>query len=271
MTDIHLYNRFHLGDQLYHMHFISKYVKQFPEYRFFNYMLPEYIEESNIHRHPGTEENIINLALDQRPSDAEDYWINRDAYYEKWIQDAGQFGHVDFDIFYVNFYKFLFTQLKLPLPSWKKEDSLFDHPIISQGTKKTENLNFDFLIINSVKRWGEWRNNPKDFDTLVNTLLTFGHTVVTSGPSDTKSHSTMYDYGMNLLELGNLSSKCKYVIGHHTAPWLFTFNKESIQKLNFSICLQNRGLSYSPEHVYPVRHNFDEIYQILNRENLLKH
>jgi hypothetical protein len=232
-------------------------------------MLPENIEEADIHRHPGTEENIINLPLDQRTTAAEDYWINRDMYHERWICNAGNFQYVDFDIFYVDFYKYLFGILGLPLPSWKKEDSLFDHPIITQGTKKTENLNFDFLIINSETRSGQWRNNPKDFDNLINALLTQGHTVVTSGPSDTKTHNTMYDYGMNLLELGNLSSKCKYVIGHHTAPWLFTFNKESIQNLEFLICLQNRGLSYSPDKVYPVRHNFDEIYQILNREKLL--
>ena len=266
MQDIHLYNKYHLGDQLYNIHFLSKYVKEFPEFRFFNYMLSEYINESDKHRHPGTEENIINLPLDQCPSTANDHWINRDGLYERWIAGAGQYNYVDFDIFYINFYKYLFETLNLPVPNWTAKDSMFDHPVIME---KFKNLEFDFLFINSESRSGQWPNDPKHFNDMIGILNAEGYDIVTTEKS---SHlnipSTMRDYKLNLLQLGSLMNNCKYIIGKHTAPWLFSFNEG--RNNIFSICCHVRGLSYSPNNVYPVRHRYDEIYKILEREGILQ-
>lgn len=268
MKDIHTHNRFHLGDQLYHIHFISKYVKEFPEYRFFNYMLPEYIPEANLHRHPGTEENIINLPLEQHPHDSHDSWINRENYYEIWIQDAGYHGYVDYDVFYINFYKYFFQKLGLQIPTWTAADALFNHPEILTSFPEIKS---DFIIVNSITRSGQWGNNPADFDNLIGRLLAEGHTVTTTMKSSyTSVPSTMEDYKLNLLQLGSFVSSCKYVIGKHTAPWAFTLNESSIQNLEFLICMHVRGVSYSPDKVYPVRHSFDEVYKILHREKLIK-
>lgn len=270
MKDIHLYNKYHLGDQLYHIHFISKYVKEFPEFRFFNYMLPEFINESNLHRHPGTESNIINLPLDKAPAYAEDYWINRENYYNLRIHNGMYYGCLNFDIFYIDFYKYLMYKISLPIPKWTIEDAMFDHPIIINDNDN-QNLEFDYLIVNSKTRSGQWPYDPQAFDTLIMNLKNYGYSVATTLKSSVDDvPSTMEDFNLNLLQLGNFASGCKYVIGNHTAPWLFTFNKKSMQNLKLLICMQNQGLSYSHPKVFPVRYSIKEVYSILENEKLYK-
>lgn len=267
MTDIHLYNRYHLGDQLLNIHFLSKYLKQHPEFRFYNYMLPQYIEEANLHRHPEVEGRIINRPLSEAPATAQDSWINREGFYEKRIISAGKYGFMDYDTFYLEFYKYLFGILNTPIPEWNIEDTLLDHPIIMDTSEKRE---FDFLIVNSDTRSGQWPYDPESWNTLIRDLKGKGYKVVTTQKSAFNSvPSTLEDFGMTLLELGRLAGNCRYVIGNHTAPWAFALTKRSIENLEFLICMHVRGISYSPKNVYPVRNSMKEVYDILTREGLI--
>lgn len=266
MKELHFYNQYHLGDQLMHIHFMNKLLSKNQDFKIYNYMSDAYIKEADLHRHPDFINKITNLSLKERKDGAENSWINRDRFHDKWIAGAGTHGFVDFDIFYSDFYNYLFDQIGIDGMSFTPEDSIIDHPAIMNGS---ENKHFDFLIINSDTKSGQWFSNPGEWDTLINYLKGKGYKIVTTQKSKFNSvPSTLEDFNMNLLQLGRLAANCRFVVGNHTAPWLFALNKKSIEKIEFLICMQNKGLSYSYDKVYPVRHSIDEVYTILNNEGL---
>lgn len=266
MKELHFYNEYHLGDQLMHIHFMNKFLKKNPDYKIYNYMNHGYIEESNLHRHPDIKDQIINLDLKKITAGSENSWINRERKHDKWIAGAGRDGFQDFDIFYADFYNYLFDKIGIKNVDFTKEDAMIDHPEIMEGK---ENRHFDFLIINSDAKSGQWFSQPSAWNDLITYLKGKGYKIVTTQKSKFNSvPSTLEDFKLNLLQLGRLAANCRWVIGNHTAPWLFAFNKKSIEKLNFLICMQNKGLSYSSEKVFPVRHSMDEVYQILKNEKI---
>ena len=264
MNKLKFYNEYHLGDSGYHIHFCNKLCEYYDDVMITNYIREDLVGISNEFIEPVYKDRIVNKPLGEKPDDAINSWINRNNDYNIWISNIFTFD--SFDIFYIEFYNRLFGECGYINPVNTVDKFLFDHTLITNPIKSIT-TKYDFIIINSIPMSGQWGYNESQFDTLISKLVDKGYSVITTKKSRTGVDCTL-DMGYTLMDIGVVSTNCKYVIGVHTAPWLYTLNKESINNIEFFICLQNQGVGYSFSNVFSVRSSFDEVYNILELKGI---
>lgn len=262
--EIHFFNDYHLGDMGYHIHFCNKLLLKYPNVKIINYTHQKYIDELKTHVYPQNQGKILFDTLDKKPSHAINCWIDRNRDYKNWLTTTFEMGI--FDEFYVNFYKQLFGELGFVSPVETLDDFLFDHPFIKGFSDNVEF--YDFLIINSNPFSGQWFFNFDEFETLVSRIKRAGYSVITTRKSNIPGVPCTLDNGYNLMQIASQAMKVKYVVGVHTSPWLYAFNKHSVENVEFFVCLQNQGITYSPDNVFNIKNGMDNVYKLLKLKGL---
>lgn len=231
---MNFYNEFHLGDCLYHIHYCRKLIDANPGLEIGFYIQSQFHKE--VQNFIG--DYAIKLHnLGDRPKDAINCWINSIGQFLAW----GVATKFNYDLMYLEFYKFLSKQIKMDNPIKTAKDFLMDN----KELLKTNNLSrkFDWLVINSGGNSGQWYDNAI-FNKLIKVLKASGKDVITTAPNTEGVECTL-DSKLNILEIGNLSTTCDYIIGVQTAPFVPVTNIFNLNKVKMIYDCHNEGWKFS--------------------------
>lgn len=136
---------------------------------------------------------------------------------------VGQFGipPLPFDLNHLRFesYNRLSKIIGVTSPFLTIDDLLLDHPKL-EG--KNEEKSYDVLLINSEPLSNQTSYNNDEYVRFVNDCLKSGYTVITT--KKIEGVPCTLDYGMSILDIGRLSTKCRVVVGINTGPLITCLN-----------------------------------------------
>jgi hypothetical protein len=246
MRIINLHNDCRLGDNVFTIHFLNKYLDS--DVLFNYYVHSQYINELKKHI---IGENIQIHPYHLVPSDSYNTWIGRDGFYYRKISEY----NFNLDLFYVDFFNLMSSNLELSPKFFSNTDLLFDNSNYEISTNKT----YDYLIINSQPMSNQFNYQGNQFYYLCDLLTKLEKTFITT--QKIKNYECTTDYGMSLIDIGNLSNYCENIIAVNTSPIIRTFTTQNINKINKRFVLDNE-LSYSyNERIY----SFNSLSQIFDK------
>lgn len=232
---IKLFNRFHLGDNVYQMyynikliHLIDCEIEYYCESKYFT-ELYNMIPTSII--------NKIKLNdISHTPKDAVDTWIGRDNFYYDFIVQNKSYNEM-----YISFFYILSKMLNVENPIIQNYDLLSDDVRLLDNKF---NIKCDLLLVNSIPNSNQINYNSREFNDFISVYKDKYNIVSTYNTSFSDVPCTL-DFGMNLIDIGALSVSSKVIVGVHTSPIIYTYNRYNYNK-NIKWCiLQQYGITYT--------------------------
>ncbi len=229
MQTFNLFNEYHLGDNIYTINFLNKY---YNHNYIFNYYVNEcYINELEKHIY---NKNIILHSIYEKTSDAYNCWIGHNNYYYNSIAGYNNM----YDIFYFEYFKKLSQDLQIENLMIDISDTLYH--IYNLYEVNTIHDKYDYLIINSEPKSGQFKYDSNDFIKLTNHLIKNDKKIITTNKID--NVECTLDYNYNLLDVGIISNKCENIIAINTSPIITTFNNININTVNKRLILEKKLL-----------------------------
>lgn len=254
MKKINFYSQEHLGDNMYHFHYCKKLLEKNNDIEIDFYVMPptdcknfeSFYNELNLHIRNLKSFNFIRN-FSKLPSDALNIHINAQQTgrkYFEFIKYPLLNGNNSYNEFYLYFFEHMSNMLQVDNPIKTNDDFLIDNNHILEKNR-LYNDNFDFLVINSMPGSGQIEKNLEPFDILFEYLLSKNFKVISTEKTKYNEILSTVENGLSLLEIGNLSINCDYIIGVHTSPMIYTFNKWNIDKIKKWIIFQSNGATYT--------------------------
>jgi hypothetical protein len=249
MKTLHLYNYYHLGDHIFNVNFLNKYVEE--DISFNYYAGSIYFKElSNFILNKKIK--LLPIENSLIPKDSYNMWINHNNYYCDNIHKYNKY----YDLFYVDYFKEFCKTFNLKVLFKDNFDLLFDN----QNYQICLNKHYDYLIINSVPFSNQFDYKEQDFINLCDYLFSKNKTFITT--KKIKNYECTLDFNMSLVDIGNLSNYCENIIAINTSPVIATFTKQNINKTN-SRFIFDRILNYSYNNKIMSFNTFTKIYNYL--------
>ena len=221
------FNAYHLGDNLFTLHYLRALAKAYPEIHFTHAAPATYLDQLT----PLTAD-LPNLSLSALSSStstsslqlappALNTWLGADGWF------YGQPDCHDFVAIYHRHFANLSRALGLacPFAGADPRDLLFDYPALAPRTQAYTGLR-GILVVNSAPQSGQFQSFSHDgFDRIIAQLHAAGHTVYTTAPSRTPDALCTLDLGSSVTDIGRLSADhITAIIGVPTGPMWPTFN-----------------------------------------------
>jgi hypothetical protein len=262
--NFHSYNRFHLGDNLIHLHFLRHLALTYPEHTFIHALKETYLGQ--LGESIEDVKNISLIPLENMELHPGCRWMNAwknagceigpDAPFSPGFWDTHPRRN-DFSCFYLELFGILSRQMGLESPFHEPDDLWFDYPRIRDGRNCTKILNdvsvnqpgapaFDFLIVNSLPLSGQlraFRGDPDHLTPLIEELATRYRVIVTHPVNRPPAESPgppilcTQDYGLSITDIGTLSLNCPYLLMVSTGPSWTTFNVWNRQTVKLRVIL----------------------------------
>lgn len=256
--------RFHLGDNLAHLHFLRALARRRPDERFIHFVEPCHLDQLG--------EVVADLpaiqlrGLLEASAPVIDVWKNAGGFW----QDHPQRN--DYAAFHLDWFAHLAERLGFPRVFDRPGDLLFDYPaldrlkrlrFISRRARNGWDL-FDVLVVNSQPCSGQYREYDRvDFlDPLIRELVDAGHSVVVTQKSEVPGVVWTGDMHMSISDIGLLSRRCTHHLMVSTGPSWPTINLWNAEREGV------RCLLLDPERVLidPRIQNFSRLAEL--REHL---
>jgi hypothetical protein len=141
---------------------------------------------------------------------------------------------------YFEFFTKLSEDIGVPCPFKDSNGILMNNPTILERAHPDIPEDFDILLINSAAYSNQYRQPARFFDEFIEQLKDQYKIITTRSPADQSIPCTL-DYGLNLLQIGNISTKVKYVVAVATSPIIPSFNVWSIETVKKWAVLSNRS------------------------------
>jgi hypothetical protein len=260
------YNAYHLGDQLFTLHYLRAQAKAHPEITFIHGTHATYLAQLA----PLTAD-LANLTVcEMGPSlravgvTPVDTWLG----YSGWFYN--QPDRHDFVAIYLRHFANLSRTLGLACPFTTARDLLFDYPALAPHTDRYTGLR-GILVINSAPQSGQFPEFSHDgFDRIIAQLHAAGHCVYTTAPSRTKDALCTLDLGSSVTDIGRLSADhIDAIIGVPTGPMWPTFNIWNADTLKLRLLLlDTERVDILPEHTVHANH-LSLVPEILKEHGLL--
>jgi len=250
------YNELHLGDCLLQCRYFQKVAPLRPDEMFIfvcgwehHSQLQETIEHlPNVALKPLTERRSVagmRSPLPSLPPEAINTWID-------WNGDYGKSPFAqDYIRFYLWWFKKLSIEAGLPEVFTKRSDIMFDYPALLKKIRvpwrasglATETVallrtEFDFLVVNSSPRSGQFTYKQEEMDELIN-LIAKKHSVIVTQKTDVPGVECTADYGSTVTSIGNLSIRCQNHICINTGPAWPTYNLWNFRRTKFRASLHD--------------------------------
>jgi len=258
------YNRFHLGDNFIHLHFLRHVGLSYPEHTFTHAVKEAYLGQLG----ESIEDvaNVLLVPLEDVDRYPDRRWLNawknagcemgRDMPFTPGFWDTHPRRN-DFSYFYLELFDILSREMGLESPFREPADLWFDYPKIRDGQNSAKILGdvsadrpgppaFDFLVVNSVPLSGQiqaFRRDPDHLTPLIEELATTYRVIVTNpvnrppGASPGPPILCTQDYGLSLTDIGTLSLHCPYLLMVSTGPSWVTFNMWNRQTVKLRVIL----------------------------------
>lgn len=185
------HNIYHLGDCVFHIHYLRKVCFEHPKYIFKFHCNPLYHQE--LQEQINEYENQIKLHdLTNIPAESIDSWIGCDRFY---------FNHPNsknYNEFYCDWFIHMSKIIGIDSPIKTGNDMLSDNP------KLLEELNleskYDVLVINSIPHSNQFNYNETEIDELINILISQNKNVITTKKTQIPNVPATTDFDLNLNE-----------------------------------------------------------------------
>lgn len=259
--NFHSYNKFHLGDNLVHLHFLRHLALKYPEYTFIHAAKESYLGQ--LAESIEDVKNVFLIQLEEMERYPNVRWIDswKNAGCEiSWnLPFSPGFWDThprrnDFACFYLELFGILSRQMGLESPFREPADLWFDYPKIRDGENSARILSdvsvnragppsFDFLVVNSVPLSGQiqaFRGDPHHLTPLIEELAANYRVIVTNPverPPGASPILCTQDYGLSLTDIGTLSLHCPYLLMVSTGPSWTTFNVWNRQTVKLRVIL----------------------------------
>jgi len=240
MSTKNVFSSFHCGDQLFMLMFLNIAAKRTTDEFVFS-VRPEYVDQVR-----GMARKLPNLIITDKHVDGSfDGWIGRDNWYQTRRNPS------KFLDFLIEFHGYIAKLLGLSWATPSHKEMLFpaesmdpNHPLSGQS--------FDMLFVNSTPLSGQCHGFSQGLvDELVRRFAGKFKLVATHPCGDDRIPVTT-QLGLKLNQIGELASRCKFVVGVANAPFLATFNELAFPHVK-------RWVNYSHDLV-----NFDDRVVLVN-------
>lgn len=215
---ISTFNAYHLGDQLFTLHYLRAQAKAHPAIHFSHAAPETYLPQlapltADL---PNLSLSAAESAIFRAPLNT---WLGADGWF------YSQPDRHDFVAIYLRHFARLSHALGLPAPFTTARDLLFDYPALAPATAAYTGLR-GVLVVNSTPQSGQFQSFSHDgFDRIIALLHAAGHTVYTTAPSRTPDALCTLDLGCSVTDIGRLSADhVTAIIGVPTGPMWPTFN-----------------------------------------------
>lgn len=222
--NLHLYNIYHLGDNIFNIIFFNKI---YP-YLCKKNIIIQYYCNHNYHtqvkefiQYP---ERIILRSLEERGDKGLELWINN----RNLVNHYELQCLVGFDTYYIYFYNYILKQLKFPILlfdlKYKDEDLIFRQNRILTNYPKYKNL--DILFINSEPLSGQYPYPRQEWNQFI-TNLNKKYNIITT--LKVKDVDCTMDIRLSCKDIAALSIEAKYIIAINTGPFVGCYNEYTLQ------------------------------------------
>ena len=232
MKELTFYNPYHLGDCFFLVHFLRKVCQSNPDFKFICETHESHFPEIQAFIGKELEDRIL-LKKSVSKSQGINGWygsIPLKTGYRRKIYILNER--------YDEFFTYLSDRIGIKNPIKGKNCTLVDHPDILSDVNPE--LNCDILLINAIPLSRQYDYVESHFEEKIREFKERYKIVVTRKVSIPDVPCTM-DYNLNLLGIGNISTKAKYIIGIATAPIIPCFNIWNTDKINKWFVLSKRS------------------------------
>lgn len=230
MKELVFYNPYHLGDCFFLVHFLRKVCQSYPDFKFICETSPGHFPE--IQSFIGKEfEDRILLNKSVRKSQGINGWYGSIPLKTGYRKRAFILNER-----YDEFFTHLSNVIGIKNPIAGKNCTVIDHPDIL----KDVGLSCDILLVNSIPLSKQYFYYEHEFEAKIKELSEKYKVIITNHVKNIDVPCTV-DYKLNLLGIGNISTKAKYVVGIATAPIIPCFNTWNLDKVKKWFVLSRRS------------------------------
>ncbi|MDY0197621.1 MAG: hypothetical protein RBR68_07385 [Tenuifilaceae bacterium] len=240
MKKLEFYNEYHLGDCIFHLHYLRHLDKNI-DIDF--YVSSNYINELGMHIKGYNNINLKNITNYNKSG--YNSWIG-EIYFlpENWTEEV-----MLYDKFYLKWFDYLSNKIGVDNPV---KDMLFDYELLGYNS----DFNYDILFINSIP-YSAQITYPINIIDKKAIELSKNFNIITTRKIN--NLPCTLDYNMNLINIAQISNNVSYIIGINTAPIILTMNKFNISKVKeYYIIDSNKTYSYN--NVYHLK-TLDDILE----------
>ena len=246
---ISTYNAYHLGDQLFTLHYLRALAKAYPEIHFDHAAPKNYLDQLA----PLTAD-LPNLTL------ADPTYFASNGRVDTWVGASGWFytqpDRHDFVAIYHRHFANLSRALGLacPFAGADPRDLLFDYPALEMPP--ADGGVARLLVVNSPPQSGQFQGFSHDgFDRVIALLDAAGHNVITTSPSLIADIPCTQAQRMDVTAIGRLAQRCTAIIGVPTGPMWPTFNVWNADTTTLRLLLlDTEQVNILPEHTVHANH-----------------
>jgi len=211
----YFHNAMRLGDGIFFIQYLRRLCELYPNYIFWFYINSKLSNFYELEKHIGKYAGRIILSeLSVRKGISIDCWIGDNRFY---------YTHANREIlneFYYHYFEMLSKKIGVQNPIQK--DWKFEHENIIDSNK----FEYDILVINSRAMSGQAAYNKLDILNFVNKHRD-SHRIITTDRIE--GFPCTRDHNLSTLEIGILSTKCKYIIGYNTSPIIACLNEFTLK------------------------------------------
>lgn len=251
---IHLYNKYHLGDNVFNIHFLNKlsdYLEKNNIYIIY-YLQPEYINQVSEFVKSN---NIVLLDIKYKS-------INKG--FHLWIQNKEIFDfstgviryNMPYNVFFVLFYNIFSKKFNLPL----KLNNFYyeDVDLLSRYEKLEEKYkDVDILIVNSLPMSHQLNYIEEDWIKIIDFFSKKYKTIITKKIKHSCNAICTLDDNLTIKDIGALSTRAKIIIAVNTGVVSALLNKYTLDNILHFCNLDDRCY-----YTYPNFTNYKSLIDI---------
>ena len=236
MKELEFHNEAHLGDSVFFVHYLRKLCEKYDDVRVLYYISQKYFREIQLQINEFSD-RIILRPFGTRHKDTLGGWA-ASKYGPKSVGEIGRRNKINLlNERYDAFFQIVSDYIGLENPIPGKNCTLIDNKLILE---KVDVGPFDILLINSRPLSSQYRYNGTNFNKKIEELKE-RFKIITTRKTIFNDVPCTLDYKLNLLQIGNVSTEVKYIIGIATAPIINCFNIWNIDKVKKWFVLSNRS------------------------------
>jgi len=226
---IRTFNKWHLGDNLIHLNYITRALHKNKNLEWVHYCRPEYL--GDLGDLASQLERVSFMPLLECPEDAVDAWIGSNDFI--WLSQK----RLEWASFHIEWFSYLSKSLNISNPIFEFSDLFFD----LNSSKAIHRIDqVDVLVNNTIPLSGQVPEfNINFLNWVADELLKRGLSVVTTNPGSDAVNTQ--DFCYSVTEIAWLSTKAKFIIGIPNGPIWPTFNilnEHTVSARIFLICGQ---------------------------------
>jgi hypothetical protein len=255
----HFYNNFHYGDCLASLHFLLHLSEVndidcvFACHEGYHGQLQDLIDTNSRVKLAPLAENQFHTQ-DFRTRSGPDRAINLwccPSLRRLWGEDVKDYttystkfsGMLDLGETMFHIWKYVCDTNDLINPFKDKFDIIFDQEVFSRDTL---NKDYDFLLINSYCHSGQMQISPQQQDMIFLQIMEFlkskNKTFITTHKIN--NYECTLDHNLSLVKIGQLSKRCKVILGVPTSPLWMATNKWTLENCVQFINYTNHFVAY---------------------------